>query len=128
MECLKRPLLTECLDLVNILIATIIPLPRLSLRIFVRQARPHCFHDRLRSIVFTRNQLQTRQLPLLLLLYQYIHLRIRICQPRIFHGQRLLPNGNLGHAVIIRRLHSLFLVFELKEFDQFFVVVELEHI
>ena len=70
----QRPLLAEQLDLVDDLCAAVVPLPRVTLRILVAQARPLRHEGRAAAKVLRRDQLDAGPLADLLLLDELPHL------------------------------------------------------
>ena len=87
-EGLKGALLAKCFDFVNDLVAAIIALPRVALRILVREAGSQGLHHSLRREVLAGNELDSLELALALRGDKLGHLRINDCDVSIIHRQR----------------------------------------
>src|SRR6266404_92774 len=75
-----RPIDSQLLDFVGILAPAVIPLPRIPLRILIRENRPHSLQYGLRDQVLRRYQLQPSSLPPRLITQQFRNSRINSIQ------------------------------------------------
>ena len=85
------PFACEVLRNVHKLAPSVVPLPRVPLRVFVRQGAPHRLQDRHADEILRRDELELRVLTLYLAGYRGVDFRVRL--PDVVHGSASLLFG-----------------------------------
>eukprot|EP00754_Rhynchopus_humris_P025725 Rhum_TRINITY_DN14962_c0_g1::Rhum_TRINITY_DN14962_c0_g1_i1::g.130528::m.130528 len=100
LEHLQATLLRQLLDLVDELVAAVVPVADLALRVLVRQARAHALHHGPRRQVLRRNHLEAGPLAVLLLLDPVGHDGVMLRE-----GEQLL--GGVRHLGLLRNANEV---------------------